>query len=109
MNIKVNVEKLLIDGREVKTADLNQELLDEIVGESLLGNVVYELEGDHPIVKFFETLQEGTKEGSALRQKMDEAHAARAEAEKDDSEKTEADDNELQEISERKDVDSSQQ
>ena len=81
MIIKVENSKLTIDGEEMKTANLSQELLDKVVGESLRGGVEYQLEGDHPLVKFFQTLQDGTKEGSALRQKMDETESAREVAE----------------------------
>ena len=89
MIIKVENAKLTIDGKEMKTADLNQEFLDKVVSESLQGSVEYELEGDHPLVKFFQTLQDGTKEGSALRQKMDEMESARIAAKADGSEKAE--------------------
>ena len=89
MIIKVENAKLTIDGKEMKTADLNQEFLDKVVSESLQGSVEYELEGDHPLVKFFQTLQDGTKEGSALRQKMDEMESARTATGADGPEKAE--------------------
>ena len=86
MKIKVNNDKLLIDDNEIKISELNQEFLDDVVNKSLLDDVEYELEGDHPLVKFFKTLQDGTKEGSALRQKMNEAERAHAAVVKDNSE-----------------------
>lgn len=89
MIIKVENAKLTIDGKEMKTADLSQELLDKVVSESLQGSVEYQLEGDHPLVKFFQTLHDGTKEGSALRQKMNEMESARKAAEAGSPEKTE--------------------
>lgn len=89
MIIKVDNAKLTIDDEEMKTADLSQEFLDKVVSESLQGSVEYQLEGDHPLVKFFQTLQDGTKEGSALRQKMDEMESARIAAEADSPEKAE--------------------
>ena len=63
----------------------------------LRGNVQYELEGDHPLVKFFQALHEGTKEGSVLRQKMNEMETACAAIEADDVEKSEANEGEAQE------------
>ncbi len=90
MNINVDNDKLTIDGCGVKIADLNQGFLDDVVSKSLIDDVEYKLEGDHPLVKFFKALQDGTKEGSALRQKMKEVQTVRAAVEKDDSEEAEA-------------------
>lgn len=89
MDVKVKNATLIIDGQEMRTADLSQAFLDNIVSESLLGNVEYELEGDHPLVKFFQALEDGTKEGSALRQKMNEMEAACAMIDEENSEKPE--------------------
>lgn len=96
-NIKVKNAKLTIDDKEVTTAELSQELLDNIVYESLQGNVEYEIEGDHPLAKFFQTLQDGTKKGSALRQKMDEMKTACGAIAEEGSEKLEENDDKTQE------------
>lgn len=78
ISIHVKEGKLFIDDQEREIIDLKQDFLDEVVSESLRDQVNYQLEGDHPLVKFFQTLQDETKEGSALRQKFEEMEAARA-------------------------------
>lgn len=63
---------LRIDGVEKSIADLTQPFLEQLVDRSLDGDVKYEITGSMPLAKFFQKLEEGTKEGSDLR-KLKEA------------------------------------
>jgi len=92
MRIQVENEKLKVDGTDMAIADLSQAFLDNVVSESLAGNVKYELKGEHPLVAFFQTLDDETKEGSSLRQKMDDVRAAREAATTEASEPEAKDD-----------------
>lgn len=71
--ISVNVKgELRVDGEPKKIADLTQEFLEKLVDDSLESKVDYEIEGDMPLAGFFETLRDGTKEGSELRKAKEE-------------------------------------
>lgn len=71
--ISVNEKgELRVDGEPKKIADLTQEFLEKLVDDSLESKVDYEIEGDMPLAGFFETLRDGTKEGSALRKAKEE-------------------------------------
>lgn len=59
--------KLFINGEEREIKDLDAQFLDHVVTKSLDNNVFYDIEGENPIGDFFKTLEEGTKEGSELR------------------------------------------
>ncbi len=64
--------ELRIDGVPKKIDDLTQEFLEKLVDDSLESKVDYEIEGDMPLASFFETLRDGTKEGSELRKAKEE-------------------------------------
>lgn len=64
--IRVEGDSLSINEETMTTSNLTQELLDQIVLASLDGNVKYDLNGEHPLKRFFETLQNETAKGSAL-------------------------------------------
>ena len=70
---------LSIDGIIYNISDLNQEMLEKIVDDSLNDQVEYKIKSDYPLAKFFRTLQEGTKKGSKLRKLLDEQKARQAE------------------------------
>lgn len=59
---------LRIDGAEKNIADLTQPFLEQLVDRSLDGDVKYEIAGSMPLAKFFQKLEEGTREGSTLRE-----------------------------------------
>lgn len=72
---KISVDEkgeLKVDGEPKKIADLTQEFLEKLVDDSLESKVDYEIEGDMPLAGFFETLRDGTKEGSELRKAKEE-------------------------------------
>lgn len=72
--VAVRVEKngdLYIDDIKTEIVDLTQERLEDIVDKSLEGRVLYQIEGEMPIAKFFATLKEGTSENSELRKMKD--------------------------------------
>ncbi len=72
-NISVNEKgELRVDGEPKKIADLTQEFLEKLVDDSLESKIDYEIEGDMPLAAFFETLRDGTKEGSELRKAKEE-------------------------------------
>ena len=71
--ISVNEKgELRVDGVPKKIDDLTQEFLEKLVDDSLESKVDYEIEGDMPLASFFETLRDGTKEGSELRKAKEE-------------------------------------
>lgn len=81
MAIKISVTEkgdLHIDGLPKKIDDLNQEFLENLVDLSLKSEVKYDLNGDTPLAKFFNSLKEGTEEGSKLRELMNEVEEKRA-------------------------------
>ena len=64
--------ELKVNDESKKIGDLTQEFLERLVDEPLESKVVYEIEGDTPLAGFFETLRDGTKEGSELRKAKEE-------------------------------------
>ncbi|MEE1273235.1 MAG: hypothetical protein UHI81_01900 [Olegusella sp.] len=78
MAIQIEVHKngtIVIDGIKKEITDLTQEFLEELVTDSLEGEVVYSIEGDLPIASFFRTIRDGTGKGSELRALRDEVRA----------------------------------
>lgn len=72
---KITVDEkgeLKVDGELKTIADLTQDFLEKLVDDSLESKVDYEIEGNMPLASFFETLRDGTKEGSELRKAKEE-------------------------------------
>ena len=66
---------IVVDGVKKEISDLTQEFLEELVTNSLEGEVVYSIEGNLPIASFFKTIRDGTDKDSELRALRDEVSA----------------------------------
>lgn len=73
MKIAVNKKgELFIDENARQIDDLTQDFLEKLVDDSLRDEVLFDIDGDMPLAAFFKEIQDGTKEGSALRKAMEE-------------------------------------
>lgn len=74
--MKIEVQEdgtLMIDDTKTEISQLTQSLLEKIVEESLDSKVIYSIDGDMPIARFFTAIDKGTCEESDLRKMKAEA------------------------------------
>lgn len=71
--IEVNERgELKVDGVPKAIEDLTQEFLEQLVDDSLDSKVTYNIDGVMPLAGFFKAIEDGTKEGSELRNAKEE-------------------------------------
>ena len=68
LTVVVNDNTFSINGTAAEVKDLTSALLERIVSMSLEDKVSFTIEGHSPIVDFFKTLRDGTRDGSELKE-----------------------------------------